>query len=106
MPELELYPWEEEKDGPLSEAAMRRKMETMGFRVSRYVYSPGTYFPPHTHAVDKLDGVLSGQFRMTMFGTSLVLKPGDMLYVPAGVVHEAEVVGDEAVVSLDAVKER
>lgn len=98
--------WDEATDGPLTEAAMRARLEARGYRVTRYVYPPGTYFPAHDHAVAKIDGVLSGRFRMTMAGLSVVLGPGDMLPVPAGAPHSAEVVGDTAVVSLDAVKMR
>ena len=83
---------------------MRAKLENLGYRVSRYVYPPGTVFPAHRHAVDKIDGVLSGRFRMQMHGKSLVLEAGDLLVVPRGVEHSAEVVGDQPVVSLDAVK--
>jgi quercetin dioxygenase-like cupin family protein len=88
----------------LTEAAMRARLKALGYRVSRYVYPPGTRFPPHDHAVDKIDGVLSGRFRMAMAGLSVVLGAGGMLEVPAGALHSAEVVGDEPVVSLDAVK--
>ena len=83
---------------------MRRKLESLGYRVSRYVYPPGTVFPPHSHAVDKLDGVLSGRFRMEMQGESLFLEAGDILEVPRGMVHSAEVIGEQPVVSLDAVR--
>ena len=69
--------WDEGRDGPVSEAARRRKLQERGFSVSRYDYPPGTFFPDHTHGVD----------------------------VPRGVLHRAEVVGDETVVSLDAVKQ-
>ena len=103
---VEVRQWDEVRDGPLTEAAMRARLEGMGYRVSRYVYPPGTHFPPHTHGVDKVDAVLSGRFRMSMHGRSVVLEAGDMLAAPAGVVHEAEVVGDEPVVSLDAVRRR
>lgn len=96
--------WDPERDGPLSETAMRRKLEAMGYAVNRYVYPPGTCFPPHTHGVDKIDGVLAGRFRMGMEGQTLVLEAGDLLEVPRGVLHSAEVVGAEAVVSLDAVR--
>jgi quercetin dioxygenase-like cupin family protein len=96
--------WNTEVDGPLTEEGLRRKLEARGYAVSRYVYPPGTYFPPHTHAVDKIDGVLSGRFRMTMGGESLVLAAGDCLAVPRGQSHSAEVVGGEPVVSLDAVR--
>ena len=96
--------WHQASDGPLSETALRRKLEARGYRVSRYVYPPGTVFADHSHAVDKIDAVVSGRFRMTMGGRSVVLEAGDCLEVPRGVVHSAAVVGDEAVVSLDAVR--
>lgn len=83
---------------------MRRKLERRGYYVSKYVYAPGMRFPPHSHDEDKIDGVLSGQFRISAGGRSLILGPGDCLPVPAGAVHSAEVIGDESVVSLDAVR--
>jgi len=101
---LVLWHWNEISSEPLSEEAMRRWLEARGYAVHRYVYPPGTYFAPHTHPVEKIDGVLSGRFRMTMFGQTVVLEAGDLLLVPEGAVHEAEVVGDAPVVSLDAVK--
>ncbi len=98
--------WNEATDGPLSEAALQAKLEARGYHVTRYVYPPGTYFPNHTHTVDKIDAVISGRFRMTLGDRAVVLEAGDCLSVPAGSVHSAEVVGDEAVVSLDAVRIR
>lgn len=68
------------------------------------MYPPGTRFAPHTHDVDKIDAVLAGRFAMTIAGERLVLQAGDLAVVPAGVVHDAEVLGAEAVVSLDAVR--
>jgi quercetin dioxygenase-like cupin family protein len=101
---MDIEHWDEMTDGPLEEQRLRRKLVDRGYRVTRYVYPPGTVFPDHTHAVDKIDAVLSGRFRMTMPGGSVVLGPGDCLAVPRGVVHSAAVVGDEPVVSLDAVR--
>ncbi len=101
---MELEHWNEEKQGPLSEAAMRRKLEERGYTVSRYLYPPGTYFAPHTHDVDKINAVLSGRFKLEMGGNSVILETGDALAVPKGAVHSAEVVGNESVVSLDAIK--
>lgn len=98
--------WNPETDGALSEAAMQRKLVARGYAVTRYVYPPGTYFPDHTHGVDKIDGVLAGRFRMTMGNTSVTLEAGDCLFVPRGAAHSAEVVGSEPVVSLDAVRIR
>lgn len=90
--------------GPLSEAAMRKRLEADGYSVSRYTYPPGTYFSEHTHAVDKKDTVLRGRLKIGAEGREVVLEAGDMIEIPAGTVHTAEVVGEEAVVSLDATR--
>ena len=101
---MQVEKWDEKKDGPFSEQALRKKIEKKGYDVSRYVYPPGTYFSDHTHEIDKIDAVVSGQFRMTIQEGEVVLERGDCLAVPRGTVHSAEVVGDEPVVSLDATK--
>jgi quercetin dioxygenase-like cupin family protein len=102
---VQIETWNTELDGPFSEAALRRKLESRGFSVARYVYPPGTYFPRHTHSADKMDAVVSGRFRIGVQGGEAVLKSGDALFVPAGVAHSAEVVGNESVVSLDGVRD-
>lgn len=101
---LQVEHWCIETDGELTESSMRKKLKSRGYRVTRYVYPPGTTFPDHSHDIDKIDAVLAGQFMMQMEGTSGVLKAGDTLFVPRGMVHRAEVVGSEAVVSLDALR--
>jgi quercetin dioxygenase-like cupin family protein len=101
---MALRKWDEMLDGPLSEAAMRRKLEAAGYLVARYTYPPGTTFPEHTHDVDKIDAVLSGRFRLIVSGHLAVLGPGDWIEIPRGVRHSATVLGDEEVVSLDAVR--
>ncbi len=99
--------WNRERDGEPTEAALRRKLEGRGYRVTRYVYPPGTVFPTHTHEVDKVDAVVSGQFLLSTNGEGdVVLEAGDSLEVPRATPHRAEVVGDEPVVSLDAVRAR
>ena len=101
---LQIMHWDSGRDGIPDETSMRRKLVAMGYSVSRYVYPPGTVFADHDHTVDKIDGVLSGRFKMTMHGQSVILEQGDMLVVPRGVIHRAEVVGSDPVVSLDAVR--
>ncbi len=96
--------WNEALDGPLSEAALRGKLESAGYTVARYVYPPGTSFPDHVHGVAKIDAVVSGRFRLVVAGHLAVLGPGDWVEVPRGFRHSASVVGDEPVVSLDAVR--
>jgi quercetin dioxygenase-like cupin family protein len=96
--------WDTARDGLLSERSMREKLVRLGYRVSRYVYPPGTYFPDHTHGVDKIDAVLSGRFRMIVEGSEVVLEAGDTIVVPRGTLHSAEVLGSNPVISLDATR--
>jgi quercetin dioxygenase-like cupin family protein len=98
--------WNATTDGSLSEQALRRKLEAQGYSVSRYVYPPGTHFPEHTHAADKIDAVVAGEFELIVEGTRHVLGPGDWIAVPRGARHAATVLGDAPVVSLDSVKNR
>jgi quercetin dioxygenase-like cupin family protein len=103
---MRIHRWDVSRDGPLTEERMRHWLETRGYEVVRYDYPPGTVFGDHRHDVEKIDAVLSGRFRIDMEGGSVVLERGDALEVPRGVVHRAEVVGNETVVSLDAVRRR
>jgi quercetin dioxygenase-like cupin family protein len=96
--------WQPEKDGRLTESALRAKLEYLGYSVTKYVYPPGTVFPDHSHGVDKIDAVVSGRFKMIVEGKELGLQAGDMLSVARGIVHSAEVLGDEPVISLDGVR--
>ena len=96
--------WNDATEGPPTEEAIRAKLEAKGFRATRYVYPPGTFFPTHTHPMDKIDAVVSGRFRMISEGAEVILEAGDCLAVPRGTPHSAEVVGDVPVVSLDAIR--
>lgn len=106
LPGMKLRRWDPERDGALTEQALREKLEQEGYRVSCYHYPPGTCFPAHTHAVDKIDAVLAGRFRIEMEGESVVLEAGDLVHVPRGAEHSAEVVGEETVISLDGLRAR
>jgi quercetin dioxygenase-like cupin family protein len=101
---MKLYQWNPDADGPLSEAALVNKLEILGYTCTRYTYPAGTCFPDHDHAVDKIDAVLQGSFKITMYGKSIILTPGCYVMVPKNTIHSAEVIGDEAVISIDAVK--
>lgn len=103
MSGIRLERWDQTRDGAPTEAALRALLAAEGYAVTRYDYAPGTHFPPHTHATDKCDVVLAGEFEIASAGGAHVLGPGDRVYVPAGVEHEARVCGADTVVSLDGV---
>lgn len=87
--------------GAPTEAAIRARLADWGYRATRYVYPPGTVFPPHTHGLDKCDAVVAGRFRLEMGEAAVELGAGDCVFIPRGATHAAEVVGSAPVVSLD-----
>lgn len=101
---MQVRRWNRAVDGPVSETALRARLEALGYAVAHYVYPPGTRFPDHAHDADKIDAVVTGRFRLVIGGHTCELGPGDWVEVPRGRRHNATVVGDETVVSLDAIK--
>ena len=79
-------------------------MEREGFEVAVYAYREGTVFEEHAHGQDKCDAVIEGTLRITVGAEVFELSAGARLYLPAGTLHVAEVVGRRTVVSLDGTK--
>jgi quercetin dioxygenase-like cupin family protein len=103
MKEVSLIAWPP-TDGIPDATRVSDKMAARGYTVTRYTYPAGADFPPHSHPWDKCSSVLEGRFEVIVGDTSYVLARGDLLFIPAGVVHAARVLGDVAVTSLDGVK--
>lgn len=103
---MQIEHWDYHQQGELSESSLRALLEARGYRIAKYVYPPGTHFTDHIHQIDKIDAVLAGRLQITLLGESAVLEAGDMVAVPKGAVHSATVVGNESVISLDAVREK
>lgn len=104
MGKIQIEPWNEGVDGALSAENMKMKLKSQGYHCTMYTFSPGTDFPDHTHPISKKDSIISGRFEFTMYGETVVLKPGEMVVVPKDTVHNARVVGNEKVVFFDATK--
>lgn len=102
---MTLQHWDPDALGPLTESALRRRLEQMGYSVTCYVYPPGTRFGNHVHPTDKIDGVLSGRLRVVLEGREVILGPGDCVAIPRGAVHSVQAIGPSPVVSLDAVRQ-
>jgi quercetin dioxygenase-like cupin family protein len=95
--------WDSRRDGPVTEAALRHKVETIGYQVSRFAWPAGTVVPPHMQDRERVDAVVTGIVKITLDGESAILTPGDMVYVPRGAVRRVEVVGSATAHCLDAV---
>lgn len=97
--------WDPRRDGPLTESALRQKIEARGYRVSARTYPPGAVAAAQAEDRERLDAVASGLLKVTLDGESAILTAGDVVYVPRGAVRRVEVVGSSPVLCLEAVYE-
>lgn len=58
-------------------------------------FDPGVVAPAHKHPGEEIIYVLEGTLEYTVDGKAVSLKAGQVLFVPAGVVHSAKNVGSE-----------
>jgi quercetin dioxygenase-like cupin family protein len=59
----------------------------------RVDFDPGYVAPRHTHPGEEIIYVLEGTLEYEIGGKATTVKPGDVLFVPAGVVHTAKNIG-------------
>jgi quercetin dioxygenase-like cupin family protein len=81
---------------------IRARLEQEGLYPSRFDMVPGDSYGDHSHPEAEIRWVVSGRMRLCIGGEELILTPGDRLDLAAGVVHSADVVGDEVVVTVCA----
>lgn len=96
-----MYNW-----NTLSREVVRKGVERVGFRGEQTMMvmnfaQPGLEVRPHSHTFEQIVICVKGRMNYHVGGEIFEMSPGSMLRVPAGVMHYAEVVGDEVVENLD-----
>ncbi len=64
-------------------------------------YEPGVPYGMHRHDYEQVSVLLSGRLRLTVGDLARDIAAGDVWFVPSGVVHGGDVIGNEAAVFLD-----
>ena len=95
--------WDPRRDGPVTEIALRQKMQSCGYEVSSFSWPAGTVLPPQTQDRQRMDAVVAGIVKITLDGESAILTAGDMVFVPRGAVRRVEVVGCSPAHCLNAI---
>ncbi|HVL69659.1 MAG TPA: cupin domain-containing protein [Vicinamibacterales bacterium] len=94
--------WDVRRDGLLSEAALQRKIEALGFDVAARIYPAGVSAITSVHDRVCLAGVVRGVVKLTVDDDPVFLAAGDLAFVPRGAVRRIEVVGPETALCLEA----
>jgi mannose-6-phosphate isomerase-like protein (cupin superfamily) len=95
--------WDARRDGPLSETALRQKLESRGYQVFARTYPGGTVAAAPADLDEGIQAVVTGLLKVTIDGESAVLTVGDLVFVPRGAVRRLEVVGASTALCLEGV---
>ncbi|CAN5508709.1 hypothetical protein BH23ACI1_BH23ACI1_04410 [soil metagenome] len=94
--------WDVRRHGPLTEAALRHKVEALGYDVTTRLYPPGAVAGVQSDVRERLVAVVRGRVKITVDGESAILGAGDSVVVPRGTVRRLEAVGPEAAACFEA----
>lgn len=67
--------------------------EGPNFALRRFTMQPGGGMPRHTNTVEHEQYVLAGEATVTVGDETYCVEPGDVLFIPEGVVHSYENTG-------------
>ncbi len=65
------------------------------FMMRKFRIKSGGYMPYHTNSVEHEQFVLNGKAKVVIDGKEQIVKEGDILFIPSGIAHSYEVIGDE-----------
>jgi quercetin dioxygenase-like cupin family protein len=69
--------------------------EAPNFALRRFRMEPGGGMPPHTNTVEHEQYVLRGRARIGLGAEVVEVSKDDVLFIPAGIPHWYEALGDE-----------
>jgi quercetin dioxygenase-like cupin family protein len=98
---VNVTPWSS-SESP-TESSIRKLLDAEGLSYYKWGNGPLDTYSAHSHSYNKVIYVVQGSitFGLPQSGQKLMLKAGDRLDLPTGVVHDA-VVGPRGVVCLEA----
>ena len=80
---------------------LRRSVYLDNVMVTFFEFEPGSTVPEHSHPHEQITYVAKGAMRFRLGEETQVVRAGDGVCIPSGVVHEA-IILDEPTVAIDA----
>ncbi len=101
---IKLERWSEQDEGLLTLAALRNKLELRGYAGNPKRLKPGEPGRERRVTLDSIEAVVEGSLQIEVDGEARTLRAGDCLYLPKGVVTRIQVIGEQAVVCIEATR--
>ena len=99
-PRIVRHRWDEIQLDKVTEMVARKSLGGADLELTQAYLKRGARVPLHAHADERLLYVLQGVIRVVTATDDATLREGELLVLPAGVTHEAEVFDDAFVVEV------
>jgi quercetin dioxygenase-like cupin family protein len=91
---MEATSWDKIELERLSSTITRQMLNGEHTTVARIVLLKGAVVPRHSHLSEQFSLILSGALRFFFDDRELVIRAGEMLFIPSNVPHAAEALED------------
>ncbi len=86
--------WEKMETEKLSDTITRQMLSGEYTTVARIFLARGAYVPRHAHVSEQFSLILSGGLRFIFDDGEVVVRAGEIIYIPSHVPHAAEALED------------
>jgi mannose-6-phosphate isomerase-like protein (cupin superfamily) len=100
---MQVNRWDPQSDGPLSEAALQRKLKTLGYDSFPRANPNGVIVSARVHHCERAEAVVTGLVRVTIDDETVILTDGDIAFIPRGAQSRIEPVGSAPVRCIEAI---
>jgi quercetin dioxygenase-like cupin family protein len=91
---MQLTSWEKIETEQLSELITRQMLSGEHTTVARIFLARGAFVPRHSHVSEQFSLILSGALRFIFDDREVMVRAGEILFIPAKVPHAAEALED------------
>jgi quercetin dioxygenase-like cupin family protein len=99
---MEKTSWEKIEAEPLNSGLSRQVLHGEKLSFARMQFKDGTIVPRHQHENEQLTVVTEGALQFRFDGREILVAKGEMILIPADVLHAAEAVGNSETLEIFA----
>ena len=97
---MQTYRWDQIDTERMSALVSRQVIHSDTMTIARIELKKGASLPEHSHHNEQVSMVERGALQFVLAGVETIVKPGDILRIPAHVPHSAEALEDSVAVDL------
>jgi quercetin dioxygenase-like cupin family protein len=88
------YKWDDIPHEPLNELLSRKIISGERTMLAHIFLKKGCVVPAHSHDNEQMTYIIKGALKFTVNGREILLREGEVMYIPSNVVHGAVAVED------------